>query len=131
MKKLIVALWLVAGVSLAALLGAFLQESSYIGRAELTQRLIVHDKATAELLGEVGTPLGEPQRMIIDDPSVVLPERGPKGERLVDDAKLQQKRIYPLQEKTVRYVAGLVKMGSAAVAILAVISAFLLGRKHA
>jgi len=130
MKKLIIALWLLAGLSSLALFGAFWQESSLVGRAEFTQRITPHDKATAELLGEVGTPLGEPQRMIIDDASVVLPGKGPKGERLVDDAKMQAKGIYPLQEKTVRYVAGLVKMGSAGVAILAVVGAFVLGRKR-
>lgn len=119
----------IAVLSLVMLVGAFWQESALVGRAELTQRITPHEASMAELLGEVGLPLGEPQRMIIDDASVVLPGKGPKGERLVDDTKMKEKGIYPLQEKTVRYVAGLVKMGATAGAVLSLGAAWLIGRR--
>lgn len=130
MKKLIIPLRVLAVLSLVALGGAFWQESRLVSQAELTQRIKPHDPAMAELLGEVGTPIGEPQRMIIDDESVILPGKGEQGQRLVNDTLMQEKGVYPLQEKTVSYVAGLVKLGSAIVAILAVIGAYALGRKR-
>jgi len=120
---------ILAVLSLVALVGAFWQENNLIGKAELTQRIKPHDPAMAELLGEVGTPIGEPQRMIIDDPSVILPSKGDQGQRLVNDTLMLEKGVYPLQEKTVSYVAGLVKIGSAAVSVLSVIAAWFIGRR--
>ncbi|MCC7435923.1 MAG: hypothetical protein IT363_14660 [Methanoregulaceae archaeon] len=129
MKKLIMPLRILAVLSLAVLVGAFWQESSLIGKAELTQRIKPHDPAMAELLGEVGTPIGEPQRMIIEDASVILPGKGDQGQRLVNDTLMLEKGVYPLQEKTVSYVAGLVKLGSATGAVLCMVAAWLIGRR--
>lgn len=129
MRKLIMPLRVVAALALVVLVGAFWQESSLLGRAELVQRMKVHEPAMAELLGEVGTPIGEPQRMIISDPSVFLEARGDQGQRLVDDALMQERGVYPLQEKTVGFVAGMVKLGSVAVALLAILASWLLARR--
>lgn len=120
----------VAALALVVLIGAFWQEWSLLGRAELVQRMKVHEPAMAELLGEVGTPIGEPQRMIIFDSSVFLEARGDQGQRLVDDTLMQERGVYPLQEKTVGFVAGLVKLGSVAVAVLAILASWLLARKQ-
>lgn len=130
MKKLIMPLRVVAALALVVLIGAFWQEWSLLGRAELVQRMKVHEPAMAELLGEVGTPIGEPQRMIIFDSSVFLEARGDQGQRLVDDTLMQERGVYPLQEKTVGFVAGLVKLGSVAVAVLAILASWLLARKQ-
>lgn len=119
----------VAVLALVVLVGALWQESSLRGQAEVVQRMKVHEPAMAELLGEVGTPIGEPQRMIISDPSVFLEARGDQGQRLVDDTLMQERGVYPLQEKTVGFVAGLVKMGSVAVALLAILASWLLSRR--
>lgn len=129
MKKLIMPLRILAVVSLVVLGGAFWQESSLIGKAELTQRIKPHDPAMAELLGEVGTPIGEPQRMIIYDTSVILPGKGDQGQRFVNDTLMLEKGVYPLQEKTVSYVAGLVKIGSATMALLSLVGAWLIRRR--
>ncbi len=120
---------ILAVVSLVVLGGAFWQESSLTGKAELTQRIKPHDPAMAELLGEVGTPIGEPQSMIIDDTSVILPGKGDQGQRFVNDTLMLEKGVYPLQEKTVSYVAGLVKIGSATMAVLSLVGAWLIGRR--
>lgn len=129
MRKLIMPLRVVAALALVVLVGASWQESSLLGRAELVQRIKVHEPAMAELLGEVGTPIGEPQRMIISDPGVFLEALGDKGQRLVDDTLMQERGVYPLQEKTVGFVAGLVKLGSVAVAVLAILASWLLARR--
>ena len=51
MKKLIMPLRVVAALALVVLVGAFWQESALLSRAELVQRMKVHEPAMAELLG--------------------------------------------------------------------------------
>lgn len=109
----------------ASLLGfgaSFVVESSYAGRAKLIQRIKPHDKAMAELLGEAGEPIGSPQEIIVDDPAAFLPApEGYEGPAMVNDAYLQEKGIYPLQLKTVRYVAGLARWGFLGAALVALV----------
>lgn len=120
-------------VLFASLLGfgaSFVVESSYAGRAKLIQRIKPHDKAMAELLGEAGEPIGSPQEIIVDDPAAFIPApEGYEGPAMVNDAYLQEKGIYPLQLKTVRYVAGLARWGFLCAAVVALFAAFWLRKR--
>lgn len=130
MSKLIMLLRVVAVLAVLGIGGAFWQESSLVSKAQLIQRMKPHDSAVAALLGEVGTPIGDPQRMIIEDETVFLTGSGTQGQRFVDDDAMKAKEIYPLQEKTVKYVAGLVKIGALASAVGSLVLAWWLGRRR-
>lgn len=102
---------------------------SYASRGELIQRIEPHDEAIAELLGEIGTPIGSPLVMIIDDQRAFLSGESPEGVKLVSEPYLQENGIYPLQLKTVAYVTKLVRIGTAIVFGLGSLGIWLTGRK--
>ncbi|MFQ3669781.1 MAG: hypothetical protein SNJ61_12970, partial [Fimbriimonadaceae bacterium] len=87
-------------------------ESSYAKRARLVQR--VQPNPGADLFGDVGTLIGSPQLMIVDDPRAFTGERTADGAALVDDQYLRDNAIYPLQMQTVSYLAGLGRLGGGA-----------------
>lgn len=103
-------------LGMIGLLGSIILPRNLASKARLTQRMTPYDADTAALTGEIGTPVGEPQLMIIDDERAFLKGEGENGARLVDDNYLKAKGIYPLQVKTVNFVAGLARLGTAAVA---------------
>ncbi len=116
MKTLFRLLVVLAALSALAFLATFAIEGSYASRAKLIQRVSV-DPALAAL-GDEGTPIGEPALMIVDDPEAFLGKQTPDGAEMVSETYLQEHKVYPLQLKTVRYVAGLVRLGSGAAAVL-------------
>ena len=75
------------------------------------QRITPYEKSVAELTGEVGEKVGSPQLMIVDESEAILPGRTEEGALLLDDEYLRLHNIYPLQVKTVHFVAGLAKVG--------------------
>lgn len=103
-------------MGMVGFLGSIIVPEVLRSKAQLTQRMTPYDADTAALTGDIGTPVGEPQPMIIDDERAFLKDKGENGVRLVDDNYLKSKGIYPLQVKTVDFVAGLVKIGTATVA---------------
>lgn len=90
-------------------------------KGELIQRITPYDADTAALTGEVGVPIGSPQEMIIDDAKAFLSGSGESGAKLVDDDYLKAHGIYPLQVKTVRYVGGLARIGTGALALVGLV----------
>lgn len=118
---------LVLGV--VGFVGSFVVPASLASKAELIQRMQPYDALTAELTGESGTPIGSPQLMVIDDPAAFLPGKGEEGARLVNDDYLKAEGIYPLQVKTIDFVAGLVRLGTGAAALVG-LAGFLWTRKR-
>ena len=110
-------LWIVASISMVAMLGSFIAEPQYQGRAKLVQR--IHQDPGAALFDEVGTPIGSPQMMIIEDPKAFLNQKDASGAELVSENYLTKNKIYPLQLQTVSFVirsVRLVAFGAFAVA---------------
>ena len=129
MKAVSVALkWLVVAslVAVVATLGTTWFLSS---KAVVAQRIKPHDPAIAELLGEVGTPIGSPQPIVLLDRSAVMDAKGPGGEVLLDDDKLQASGQYPLQKQTVQFVGSLVVYGALAVAAFSLAAGALVRRR--
>lgn len=83
-------------------------ESSYRGKARLVQRMRI-DEASA-LFGEPGTPVGSPQRLIIEDGQAFTGSKTADGAEIVDEGYLEKNKIYPLQLQTVTFVAGWVRV---------------------
>ncbi|MBV6491490.1 MAG: hypothetical protein CNCCGFBP_02092 [Fimbriimonadaceae bacterium] len=120
---------MLAVMSVLGLIVAALYQSNLESKATLTQRIKPYDSATAELLGEIGTPIGDPQLMIITDPKAFLPGKGEQGQRFVNDEYLKSNGIYPLQVKTVAFVGGIVKLGLLGMAAVMSIAAWFFGRR--
>lgn len=121
---------MMTAMSVLGLIATSIYQSNLESRATLIQRVKPYDKATAELLGEAGTPIGSPQRMIVTDQKAFLPGKGEQGQRFVSDDYLKGHGIYPLQAKTVGYVGGLVKLGLAAMALIGFLAAWWFGRRE-
>jgi hypothetical protein len=100
-------------VGVVGLLGSTIAPQVLRSRAQLVQRITPYDKDTAALTGEPGDLIGEPQLMVIEDQAAFLPGTSEKGARLADDNYLRSHSVYPLQMKTVGFVAGLARLASA------------------
>lgn len=98
-------------------------------KAVTAQRIRPHDPAIAELLGEVGTPIGSPQPMVLLDRSAVLDQKGPNGEVLLDDDKMKAAGQYPLQKQTIQFVGRFVVLTSLAVGMIAFVASSLVRRR--
>lgn len=98
-------------LALIGLAAAFAVEASYASKGQVIQRIAPYEPAVAEMLGEKGELVGSPQKLIITDRAAFLPGKSSSGAALVDDSYLKKQGIYPLQVKTVHYVAGLAKLG--------------------
>nr|WP_255682714.1 hypothetical protein [Deinococcus sp. 6YEL10] len=87
----------------------------WASQAQLVQLVRPEAAATASLFGDgpasPGTPIGQPQRLLIRAPAAFLPGEGPRGERFVSEPALRAAGQYPLQEKTVRLVTVLASAG--------------------
>ena len=121
---------MMAALAVLGLFAAAIYQSNQESQATLIQRVKPYDKDTAELLGEVGTPIGSPQKMIVSDQKAFLPGKGEQGQRFVSDDYLKAHDIYPMQAKTVGYVGGLVKLGLAGVALVGLLAAWMLSRRE-
>lgn len=129
MKKATIFLLGLALVGLVGRIATQIIATNMVAKAELIQRITPAEKEIAALTGDVGEPLGPPQMMIVNDEKAFLAQKGKEGQRLVDDAYLQKHGIYPLQVKTVNYVAGLVGYAFLAIFLLGLIAGFLVERR--
>lgn len=127
MKTLLAIAWIAAGLGLLAAAISYPVESSYASRAKLVQR--VRTDAADALFGGEATPVGSPQKLIIDDPKAFTGKKSAGGAALVDEAYLEKNGIYPLQLQTVSYVAGLVRLAGASVGVVGVLAAIVVGRR--
>lgn len=126
MKALFIASIVVAVLSLAIAVCTIPVESRYASRAKSVQRVLKNDADA--LFGESGTPVGSPQELIIDDPKAFTGGEE-KGVAIVDESYLTSHKIYPLQLKTVRYVAGMTRLGAFIGLLVSLIAAWLLQRR--
>lgn len=127
MKTLLAIAWIAAGLGLLAAAISYPVESSYASRAKLVQR--VRADAADALFGGEATPVGSPQRLIIDDPKAFTGKTSEGGALEVDEGYLEKNGIYPLQMQTVSYVAGLVRLAGVVLAVVGVLAAVLVGRR--
>jgi len=100
------------GLGLIGLSGSVIVPARLMSQTQLVQRMIPYNAETATLTGDVGTPVGEPQQMIITEEAAFLPGKSEFGANLVNDNYLKEKGIYPLQVKTVNFIAGPVRLGA-------------------
>lgn len=90
-------------VSLLFLVGTPIVQSQLNQKSQLVQRIQVDP--SAELFGELGNPIGSPQRMIIEDKAAFLNKKSPEGAEYVSEAYLKEHKIYPLQVQTVDFIS--------------------------
>lgn len=124
--------WLSLGlaISCAVLLAMALVAVPLLSsRAVLAQRVRVPKSEMAAIFGDEPTPVGSPQMPIITDEQAFLPRTGEGGVRLVDEGYLERSGTYPLQLKTVQFVASIVTWVSAAGAIVFGLAAIATGRR--
>lgn len=107
-------------LGVVGLLGSTIARQVYSTQAALIQRVTVADPDLAALTGDATNPIGEPQMLIISDPKAFVAGTGPRNSRLVDDDYLKSNGIYPLQLKTVHFVANSVALGAAIVSIVGI-----------
>ena len=117
------------GIGLAGLVLVSVVPRNMISRAQLVQRIKPYDTDTAALTGEVGTPIGEPQQMIISDEKAFLPFRPDQSARQVNDDYMKAHGEYPLQVKTVEYVSGLLWWVFVGAILFGAMLGFLMHRK--
>lgn len=115
--------------SAVALIVSFVAEHHYASKAKLVQRVLV-DQAALELFGETGTPIGGPELMIISDPKAFIGAKSPEGADIVSEQYLRDHNVYPLQLKTVRYVAGLVRSASTVGLVVSTGALLLIARRR-
>ena len=111
------------GVALLAmgavgLVGSFVVPKALLSKARMIQRIKPYDADTQTLTGDPGSPVGEPQLMVIDDDKAFLKGPDEGGAMLVNDDYLKSKHIYPLQVKTINFVANLIRRGAFAFALV-------------
>jgi hypothetical protein len=87
-------------------------------RAVLAQRVDPHPPDLAALLGEAGTPIGTPQRLVIFDQAAFMDGTNPDGSRLVNEQYLTRNNLYPLQWKTVEFFRNAFVIGSGIAGVL-------------
>jgi hypothetical protein len=99
-------------VAAIAFVAAWVVGFALQGRSVLAQRLEPHSSELSAALGELGTPIGSPQRLVIFDERAFLGNPQPDGSRLVSERYLVENNIYPLQWKTVEFVRNAVALSS-------------------
>lgn len=127
MKFLLVASRIGAVLALMALIASFPLRSNFAGRAKLALRI---ERNNADsLFGSAGTPLGEPQQYIVDDPKAYMEGKSEEGALLLDENYLKENGIYPLQLQTVDYVAATVRIASGVAFVVFGIGSLWLGAR--
>ena len=96
---------------------------SWYGRdAQLIQLVQPTTQAESDLFGDTsttpGTPIGQPQMMIVRDQGAFLPATGENGLRYVDESYLKELGLYPLQLKTVNFFRNAMTLSFLALAAL-------------
>ena len=89
-----------------------ISESKAKSQARMYQ--LVQPSAEAALFGDIGTLIGSPQEFVINDEKAIIENPENPDLPYLDDTYLKENGIYPTQLKTVKFVAGLMKMGGAA-----------------
>jgi len=102
-------LGLLALGGLVAVLFAFQREAQLASKAVVAQR--VRPSSEAALFGDIGENIGSPTEYVIEDPHALLDHKGPNGMALLDESYLEKSGKYPLQMKTVRFMASVTKVG--------------------
>jgi hypothetical protein len=120
----------IAGVlallALVVCAGSFIVASVFSNGSSLVQLIQPEDAAVAGLFAEetsgepAGTKIGSPQVMVIRDEKAFLEGTGAQGERFVSQKYLDEKKIYPLQVKTILFFRNIT-------ALIAALGAFLMG----
>lgn len=105
-------------LAVIALVGTWVASALLESRAVLAQRVDPHPPDLALVLGEAGTPIGSPQRLLIFDDRAFLDGTAPDGARIVSEKYLQQNSIYPLQLKTVTFFRDACMIGFGVAALL-------------
>lgn len=115
-------------VGIAALLGAVQRERALTAKAVMAQR--VRPSTEAALFGDIGENIGSPAMYVIEDPQMLLDHKGPGGLALIDESYLEKTGKYPLQLKTVNYVAQIVKIvGGIGALLFGALGLFLLRKR--
>lgn len=99
-------------------------------QATLAQRIDPHSPELAKALGEPGTPIGSPQRLLIFDAQAYLPGASADGARLVSERYLSENQLYPLQWKTVTFVRDLITIAASSGAVLLGLTWWWLARRR-
>ena len=102
-------------VSIVGLIGSLVVPNGYRDRAVYAQ--IIQVNAADALMGEAGTKIGSPKKLIIDDPKAFLPGEM-DGAKLGSQNYLDTHKIYPLQLQTVEAVGSIATGVSIAAAIV-------------
>ena len=125
MKQIRTIASLLAVLALVVLIGSFIVASLFSRGAGLVQLIEPGDAAAASLFGDVptgepaGTKIGTPQMIVIRDQAAFLEGTGAQGERFANMQYLNEKKIYPLQVKTIYFFRDLT-------ALIAVLGGFVM-----
>jgi hypothetical protein len=106
------------GLALSVFVGVWVIGLALQSRSVVAQRIEPHSPELAAALGELGTPIGTPQALVIFDERAFLGAVNPDGSRIVSERYLSDNGIYPLQWKTVEFVRNALALGSAIAAAL-------------
>jgi hypothetical protein len=127
MKALKIFGFVIIAFSLFGIIGAQLTQASFTKRAKVYQR--IERTKEAELFGEVGTKIGSPQALIIDDQKAILPEKLEDGTPLISENYLKENNIYPLQLKTIKETTNLATMASIGALVIGTLFALFANKK--
>jgi hypothetical protein len=115
-----------AVLALVVCAGSFIVAGVLSNGSSLVQLIQPEDAAVAGLFAEetsgepAGLKIGSPQVMVIRDQQAFLEGTGTQGERFVSQKYLDEKKIYPLQVKTILFFRNVT-------ALIAALGAFLMG----
>lgn len=99
-------------LAILAFIATFPVRANYAGRAQLSVR--IERNNSDSLFGSAGTPLGDAQLYIVDDPKAYLEGEGMNKSKLLDENYLKAHKIYPLQLQTVDFFVAYTRYGSLA-----------------
>ncbi len=111
-------------LALVVLIGSFIAASLFSNGAQLVQLIEPGEAATASLFGDTqtgepaGDKIGTPQLIVIRDQNAFLEGTGAQGERFANIKYLNEKKIYPLQVKTINFLRDVTALIAALGAIL-------------
>ena len=113
---------LVAVLSALVLAASFPVVSTYRGKAIYAQR-VEFDEAAASLFGDTNPyqEIGSPQYLVIEDKAALLPGKTKDGAQMVSENYLREKKVYPLQLKTVDFVGSLIQQASGAALVVSLL----------
>lgn len=104
--------WIGLALGVFGFLGASLAES-YLARKSVLGQRVRFDPTVDALFGDSGQPVGSPQHFVVLDRGMLTGALTPEGAQIVDENYLERTGTYPLQLKTVRFVALYARVGCA------------------